>query len=159
MNFLRRIALQENKPWWQLASRCCWNHARPWHASELVSFLVGLRTYQHPSISASRLAITLTQLSELNNTCDVLSELIDRCIHKNVYSLPASRQLEQYPWGVRYSSAFEQSRPTQATTLRLRYIVTAVSWEARRSSTWQYPRQTLDLLIKKLRTWRTEEGH
>jgi len=25
--------------------------ARPWHASELVSFLVGLRTYQQPSIS------------------------------------------------------------------------------------------------------------
>jgi len=21
--------------WWQLASRCCWNRARPWHASEL----------------------------------------------------------------------------------------------------------------------------
>ena len=36
------------KTWWQLASRCCWNRARPWHASELVSFLVGLRTYQHP---------------------------------------------------------------------------------------------------------------
>jgi len=36
------------KKLWQLASRCCWNRARPWHASELVSFLVGLRTYQHP---------------------------------------------------------------------------------------------------------------
>ena len=36
------------KTWWQLASRCCWNSARPWHASELVSFLVGLRNYQHP---------------------------------------------------------------------------------------------------------------
>ena len=34
--------------WWQLASRCCWNRAHPWHASELVSFPVGLRTYQHP---------------------------------------------------------------------------------------------------------------
>ena len=34
--------------WWQLASRCCWNCTRPWHASKLVSFLVGLRTYQHP---------------------------------------------------------------------------------------------------------------
>ena len=34
--------------WWQLASRCCWKRARPWHASELVSVLVGLRTYQHP---------------------------------------------------------------------------------------------------------------
>jgi len=30
--------------WRQLASRFCWNRARPWHASELVSFLVGLRT-------------------------------------------------------------------------------------------------------------------
>jgi len=37
--------------WWQIAARCCWNCARPWHASEIVSFLVGLRTYQHRSIS------------------------------------------------------------------------------------------------------------
>ena len=36
------------KTWWQLASRCCWNRALPWHASELVSFMVRLRTYQHP---------------------------------------------------------------------------------------------------------------
>jgi len=40
--------LCRTKTWWQLASRCCWNRARPWHASELVSFLVGLKTYQHP---------------------------------------------------------------------------------------------------------------
>ena len=33
--------------WWQLASRYCWNRARPWHPSELVFFLVGLRTHQH----------------------------------------------------------------------------------------------------------------
>ena len=38
----------KKETWWQLASRCCWNRARPCHASELVSFLVGLRTYQHP---------------------------------------------------------------------------------------------------------------
>jgi len=37
------------KSWWQQTSRCCWNRARPLHAFELVSFLVGLRTYQHPS--------------------------------------------------------------------------------------------------------------
>jgi hypothetical protein len=36
------------KTWWQLVSRRCRYRARPWHASELVSFLVGLRTYQHP---------------------------------------------------------------------------------------------------------------
>jgi len=39
---------RKKRTWWQLASRCCWNRARPWYASELVSFLVGLRTYQHP---------------------------------------------------------------------------------------------------------------
>jgi len=47
VNFLRRLVLQGKKSWWQLAFPCCWNRARPWHASELVSFLVGLRTYQH----------------------------------------------------------------------------------------------------------------
>jgi len=40
----------KKKTLWQLASRCCWNRARPWHASVLVSFLVGLRSYQHPGI-------------------------------------------------------------------------------------------------------------
>ena len=51
----------KKKPWWQLASRCCWNSARPWHASELVSFLVGLRTFQHPG--KSRLQHTWTWLA------------------------------------------------------------------------------------------------
>jgi len=41
---------EKKKTWWQLASRCCWSRARPWHASELVSFLAWLRTYQHPGI-------------------------------------------------------------------------------------------------------------
>jgi len=39
---------RKKKSWWQLASRCYRNRARPWHAFELLSFLVGLRTYQHP---------------------------------------------------------------------------------------------------------------
>jgi hypothetical protein len=64
--------------WWQLASRCCWNRARPWYASELVSFLVGLRTYQHPGIIDFQLLlqsvpITLTKLS-LNYRTTALSE-------------------------------------------------------------------------------------
>jgi len=42
--------LAGKETWWQLASPFCWNDARPWHASEFVSFLVGLRTYQHPGI-------------------------------------------------------------------------------------------------------------
>ena len=46
MNFLWRLALQK-KNWWKLASRCCWNRARPWRASELVFLLIGLRTYQY----------------------------------------------------------------------------------------------------------------
>ena len=49
LNLLRRLALQKKKTWY-LASRCCWNRARPWHAPELVSFVVGLRTYQHPGM-------------------------------------------------------------------------------------------------------------
>ena len=40
--------------WWQLASPCCWNRARPWHAFELVSFLVWLSTYQHPGTRTIR---------------------------------------------------------------------------------------------------------
>jgi hypothetical protein len=45
--------LAKKKKCWQLATRCCWNRALPWHASELVSFLVELRTYQHPGITGS----------------------------------------------------------------------------------------------------------
>ena len=42
------LPCRKKKTLWQLASRCCWNVARPWHTYELVYFLVGLRTYQHP---------------------------------------------------------------------------------------------------------------
>ena len=45
--FLSAPCFAGKTTWWQLASGCCWNRARSWHASELVSFLVGLRTYQH----------------------------------------------------------------------------------------------------------------
>ena len=44
------LPCKEKKTLWQLASRCSWNRARPWHASELVSFLVDLRIYQHPGM-------------------------------------------------------------------------------------------------------------
>jgi len=44
------LPYRRKKKAWHLASRCCWNLARPRHTSELVSFLVGLRTYQHPGI-------------------------------------------------------------------------------------------------------------
>ena len=45
--FPSALCLPKKKTWWQFASRCCWNCACPWHASELVSFLIGLWTYQH----------------------------------------------------------------------------------------------------------------
>ena len=48
------LSCRKKKTWWHLASRCCWNRARPWHASELVSFLVGLKTYQHPRYNEAR---------------------------------------------------------------------------------------------------------
>jgi hypothetical protein len=41
--------LTGKETWWQIASRCRWNRARPWHASELLSFLVRLRNFQHPA--------------------------------------------------------------------------------------------------------------
>jgi len=44
----RTLPCKKKKTWWQLASQCCWNCKRSWHASEFVSFLVGLMTYQHP---------------------------------------------------------------------------------------------------------------
>jgi len=46
------------RTWWLLASRCCWYRMRPWYAPELVCFLVGLRTYQHPG-----------NVSDFNETC------------------------------------------------------------------------------------------
>ena len=46
------LPCRKKKTWWQLASRCCWNRVLDWLASELVSFLVGLRTYQHPGTFA-----------------------------------------------------------------------------------------------------------
>jgi len=42
------LPCKKKKTWWQLASRCCRNQARPCHASELVSFLVRLRDLSAP---------------------------------------------------------------------------------------------------------------
>ena len=60
----------------QFASRCYWNRTRSWHSSELVSFLVGLRTYQHP-VNSNKLklrnygiiAICGSDIAVLANTC------------------------------------------------------------------------------------------
>ena len=52
------LPCRKKKSWRQLASRCRWNRARLWHASELVSFLVWLRTYQPPG-TLSRVRIQI----------------------------------------------------------------------------------------------------
>jgi len=53
----------KKKNWLELASRCRWNRAPPpLHTSELVSFLVGLRTYENPG----------TKLCELTSQSTVI---------------------------------------------------------------------------------------
>jgi len=42
------LPCRKKKTWWLLASRCCWKRARPWHASELVSLLVGAKDLSAP---------------------------------------------------------------------------------------------------------------
>jgi len=68
--------LAGKKTKWQLASRCCWNRARPWHSSELVSFLVGLRTYQHPGICTEEfLTFEVEELNNIRVHCDWLMNI------------------------------------------------------------------------------------
>jgi len=65
--------------WWQLVSRCCWNRARPWYASELVSFLVGLRTYQYPGnlyIIPPSTCLGQKNLLKWNNYCGLFQCLL-----------------------------------------------------------------------------------
>jgi len=63
------LSCRGKKTWWKLASRCCWNRARPWHASELISFVVGLRNYQHPGIFfTSELLLCSHSIPQRNKT-------------------------------------------------------------------------------------------
>ena len=57
------LPCRKKKTWLQLASRCRWNRALPWYVSELVSFLVGLRTYQHAGIFSSVASLSLPYFS------------------------------------------------------------------------------------------------
>jgi len=70
------------KTWWQLESRCCWNRARPWHAFELVSFLVGLRTYQH---SGSQLKWNQNHFVVKGSTCALFHVLRNVCMFVCLY--------------------------------------------------------------------------
>jgi len=60
------LPCRKKKAWWQFASRCCWNRARPWHASEFVSFLFRLKTYQHPGTFIGIQRKTLDWIWELS---------------------------------------------------------------------------------------------
>jgi len=72
------------KIWWQLTSRCCWNRARPWQSFELVSFLVGLRTYQH---SGSQLKWNQNHLVVKGSTCALFHVLRNVCRYVYVWYL------------------------------------------------------------------------
>jgi len=63
------LPCRKKKNWWQLTSQCCWNRARPWHASELVAFLVGLRTYQHPGTRRLRLSLLIFCITFFESRC------------------------------------------------------------------------------------------
>jgi len=68
--------------WWQLASRFCWNRERPWHASEPVSVLIGLRTYQHSGICNEPIAGKHTHTDALSHGHNVtlnLTFLLNLC--------------------------------------------------------------------------------
>ena len=57
------------KKTWQLAARCCWNRARPWHASEVGSFVVGRRTYQHSGTCCHAISVS----ADTNNEDEFIS--------------------------------------------------------------------------------------
>ena len=72
------------KTWWQLASRCYWNCAHPWRASELVSFLVGLMTYQYSGKGKVRQFVRCSLSIEMSANYWKLSLVMEVCSECNV---------------------------------------------------------------------------
>ena len=70
------------------APRFCWNRARPWYASELVSFVAGLKTYQHPGniIYVLQYNTTATELFLFNKRrnwterADLISQILKKSV-------------------------------------------------------------------------------
>jgi len=136
-----RCLAGEKNTWWQLASRCCWNHARLWHASELVFFLVGLRTYQHPgklsqffriassatvttdvfiaAIIASRVKYYLRGLRGSHSTILHISRIV------RVVLMWLGRQSEETLLCVREQSV---SRGSSQSAVRLRWLRLCTVW-------------------------------
>jgi len=75
------LPCRKKKTWWQLASPCCWNRTRPWHVSELVSFLVGLRTYQHPGTIKCNSKVWFEDMNRV--------ELAQNKLHCNIFIIVA----------------------------------------------------------------------
>jgi len=65
--FFGALPCRKKRTWWQLVSQC-WNRVHPWHASELISFLVGLRTYQHPGMKQCRPLARWSQMTSFNKS-------------------------------------------------------------------------------------------
>ena len=94
---------KKNETWWQLASRCCWNRARPWHASELVCFVVGLRTSQHSGTCRHAISVS----ADTNNGHEVISY----SVMWNQFWNPLTYRYEELRTGLSYTeNLYEGSR-------------------------------------------------
>ena len=89
------LPCREKKTWWQPASRCCWNRARPWYASELVPFLVELRSYQHPGKLRH---VRPSDRGSKGSVCDHLRIASWTCTEEWRYSCACSGLLLKSSW-------------------------------------------------------------
>ena len=115
----------KKKTWWQLASRCCWNRARLWHASELVSLLVGLRTYQHPgTYSRFHHKLTSFYFKHTRMICPIYKVVSTiSSWHRRSKWLPTTTQISvcfanntvRFDWTIKSSSAYRLQLPSNIT--------------------------------------------
>ena len=116
--------LAGKEAWWPLASRFFSNSARPWRASEIVSFLVGLSTYQHPGIS---LRVSMEAVCRLKAHTRASSISVSHLSH----SLSATRRKTYHSvllvpgWRVNGDSVFCVKRPNKHYSL-LEYDVVVI---------------------------------
>jgi len=94
------LPCREKKTSWQLTSRC-WNRARPWHASELVSFLVRLRTYRYVTSQKSNSLIRTYYYCEFARRRSMSSALLSSvCIYKLGKWCQLLASSARKPWSV-----------------------------------------------------------
>jgi hypothetical protein len=102
------LPCRKKQTWWQLASQCCWNRAPPWHASELISFLLGLRTYQHPGIFLNSLSNKFPSCQYLNRIRNSNAEVKDLSLFAwnktlQTYKIPLHITLSKHLRCAKYS--------------------------------------------------------